>query len=455
MSDTDTDPASRQLLRSGLTAASRQRRISETSRQFWRAAPIVAAFSLGVAAVSLWAGWASILGLAALGMGFAGLTAYTLVRRRDRPVTDPVAARIDGEAGLGGELRSAAWFATHDTRDAWTDFHLDRAADRLNAVNWRERYPAARAPRAKLATSIMVIAALALSMTWTDRGRLSSAELAARAAVDAGKNRHVVPGQPLPPELQKQLAELLAAAESGIATDARLAASAELRELLAQLGELRDPASLKELARLMEANRDSSDQALKEIMSLAERTKRAAEQAAMPPEVRRALDELSKNLSELALAERALSTDPSAGAEAESGETAEANAETEADSASIQSATDADAGEGAGVMMVSDADARPGNSPGSGTGGGSSSEQGGGTMPDIERALRQETVDASTDGPGDNILTETRRKTEAGRATVTYTQGEPGAFDRSRAAAPPPVPEGRRSAVQTYFIRKP
>ena len=251
--ETDTAPASAgELVRAGLAAASRQRRISETSRQFWRAAPIVAALSLGVAAISLWAGWAAILAVGVLGLGFAGLTAYTFVRRRDRTATDTVAARVDADAGLGGELRSAAWFAAHDARDVWTDFHLDRAAVRLGAVDWVARYPAARAPRAKLATSVMVVAALGLSIAMTYRDRVSSEALTAASQNAAARDRLLVPGQPLPPELQKLLAELLAAAESGSASaEARLAASAELRELLAQLGELRDSAALKELARSM------------------------------------------------------------------------------------------------------------------------------------------------------------------------------------------------------------
>ena len=453
MSETDTPPGpAGQLVRTGLAAAFRQRRIRESSRHFWKAAPILAALGLGLAAISLWAGWAAIPALGVLGVGFAGLTAYTLVRRRARTVTDAVAAGIDRDADLGGELRSAAWFAAHDTRDAWTDFHLDRAAVRLDAVNWLERYPAVRAPRAKLATSVMVIAALGLSMTMTDRGRLSSSPLKANAAADAAP---LVPGQPLSPELQKQLADLLLAAElAGASTDARLTASAELRDLLAQLGELRDSEALKELARAMSANPILSDQMSKEMQALAERTRRASETAAMPPELRNALEKLSDNLSIAAAKEMDDSNDPVAAANAQSGETAKSKADAPS-SASIQSIQDADAGAGAGMIMMSDENATPGGDPGLGAGGGSAAANGGGTMPDIAKALRQETVEASTDSPGENVTTDTRHDTEHGSATITYTQSAPGAFDRSRAAAPPPVPEGRRSAVQTYFIRKP
>jgi hypothetical protein len=75
-------------------------------------------------------------------------------------------------------------------------------------------------------------------------------------------------------------------------------------------------------------------------------------------------------------------------------------------------------------------------------------------MPDFEQALRRETVDASADTPGANVLSEVRRKTEHGQATVAFSHSASGPSDASRAAAPPAVPEGRRASVQTYFTRK-
>ena len=73
----------------------------------------------------------------------------------------------------------------------------------------------------------------------------------------------------------------------------------------------------------------------------------------------------------------------------------------------------------------------------------------------LAAAFRQEIVEASQDNAGDNVDTEIRRKTEQGSATVAFTRGAAGQFDKSRAAAPPPVPEARRSGVQSYFVRKP
>jgi hypothetical protein len=78
-----------------------------------------------------------------------------------------------------------------------------------------------------------------------------------------------------------------------------------------------------------------------------------------------------------------------------------------------------------------------------------------GTMPGLADALRHETIEASTDTAGQNVLSETRRQTERGQATVPFTQTAPGASDRSLAGAPPPVPEDRRATVQSYFTRQP
>jgi hypothetical protein len=453
--ETDTSRPSGQLVRAELATASRRRRLHLTSRQFWQAAPIVAASGLIFGVIRLLAGWSWAVPLVVLGFGFGGLIAYTVVRRRDRGLSDTVAAGIDRDAALGGELRSAAWFATHETPDAWTAFHLDRAADRLHTVNWVEQYPPARAGRAKLATAAMVIATLSLSVAMTSRRPVSTAVAPETTPPKTPAAASIaVNGETLPPELLKLLAELLAAAESGNAPiDGKLASSAELRELLAHLAELRDAGALKELARAMNADPILLSDRAKE-MALADRTKKAAEMEALSPEIREALEKMSNNLS-IAANEEAADDDSDAAAVASAGEKAKPNEGTGAESPSIQSAKDADAGEGAGVMMVSSADARPGNTPGAGVGGGSSGQNGTGTMPDIERALRSETVEASTDNSGQNVLTEVRRKTEYGQATTSFTQGAAGAFDRSRAVAPPPVPEGRRSAVQTYFIRKP
>jgi hypothetical protein len=69
--------------------------------------------------------------------------------------------------------------------------------------------------------------------------------------------------------------------------------------------------------------------------------------------------------------------------------------------------------------------------------------------------LRKELVEAAADTQGDNVNKEDiRRKTEQGKSSIAYTRVAPATYERSRADAPPPVPEARRPLVQRYFIRK-
>ena len=64
-------------------------------------------------------------------------------------------------------------------------------------------------------------------------------------------------------------------------------------------------------------------------------------------------------------------------------------------------------------------------------------------------------IEANKDHDGANVDSEVRRKTEQGQASVTFTRGSSVKSDKSRAEAPAPVPEARRTNVQRYFTRKP
>ena len=74
----------------------------------------------------------------------------------------------------------------------------------------------------------------------------------------------------------------------------------------------------------------------------------------------------------------------------------------------------------------------------------------------LAQALRKEMVEANADALGENKEKEDRRKkTEQGKSTLGYTRvAPPAAFEPSRSAAPPPVPEARRQLLLNYFIRK-
>ena len=118
-------------------------------------------------------------------------------------------------------------------------------------------------------------------------------------------------------------------------------------------------------------------------------------------------------------------------------------------------AKESNAAAGAGMMMMAPQLGPRGNPSQGGFGGGGNSgpPANNGSLAALTQALRKETVEASADTAGENVLSETRRKTEHGQATVGFTRGDAVGAGPSRASAPPPVPEDRRGTVQTYFTR--
>jgi hypothetical protein len=451
---TDRHPGA--IIRTSIVAADSLRRRRDATRQVWQMAPVVAGIGLAFAVAARWGGWSRLLVFAVLALGAAALVAYAWIRGRALGMSDPMADRVDQDAQLHGELRSAAWFVDRVTSDPWVGLHLDRAAARAEKVDWKGLYPAVQARRAQIAAGVMVAATLVLSATLPERFGFRPEGAAIR------ETREAIPpdrlAELLPPELLKQLEALLAAAESANASPAQRAASAaELRALLAQLSQIKDAESLKALARTLDPNASKTALSAKDLKSLAERAKRTAEMASLSPEVRKALEKLSENLEDASDAAAGPPQDPQgamASKESQRGEAAQSTGKSDVDAASIQSVKEASAGAGAGVIMMSNEEAAMGGEPGLGVGGGSAPNNGGGQMAAIAQALKKETVEASTDTAGDNVLTDIRRKTEESAATVGFAKSASRSFDRSRAAAPPPVPEARRQGVQTYFIRK-
>lgn len=444
----------------GLSGADRLRRTREAGRRIWQAAPAIAAASLGLAAGSRWAGWPTSLAFIVPLVGVVTLIAYAAIVRRRRPISDGLSSRIDADAALDGELRSATWFAMHGAENPWVDLHLDRAAARVNGVDWAALYPPVRARRAQVASLLLIAGAVVLTISVP---RSVSANLDGRLARPDATLAADLPEDLLlliPPELQKQLEALLAASRDNTASPAARAASiAQLRALLAQLSQLKDREALNELARLAEANKEMlSADAAEQMKDLVDRTNLSSETSKLPPEIRKALEKLAENLSEKK-SEPGAPKDPTQALaekkDSQRGDSAKSDSGADVDEASIQSVKEASAGGGAGVMMMANDDAAMGGEPGMGVGGGSSPPSSGrGTLAAIAQALKHETVEASTDNPGENVQTEIKRKTEQGDAKVTFTGSATRAFDRSRVASPPPVPEARRPGVQTYFVRK-
>lgn len=453
------EPTSAERVLAGLAAADHHRRAGSASRALWRAAPGVAAAAVCVAALARWRGWSPVLSLSVLVMATVALLVRTWLLRRRRSVSDAGAAGIDRAAGLGGELRSARWFASSGPRDAWAEYHLDRAAARLATADWSALYPSAVAPRAKAATACLALCAVALAVPMPGRAiRLPS------AAAGAARPPAVRPGgsgqaEFLLPDVQKQLEALLAAAEKGTPLPPGApATAAELRSLITRLNALRDAGKLNELARAMAGGSGGrSDEPGKDLKAMSERARKAGQMPAVAPEVRDTLQKVSDDMADAANA--AHPPGDNGGAPVGSGDPQKANTAPgkkggEVDDASIQSVSEAEDGAGAGIIMMgSEEDAAGQSAPGLGLGGGSDARGRGGRMAELEAALRRETVEASMDNTGDNVQTDARRKTERGQARVTYSHNAAGTFDRARAIAPPAVPERRRAAVQTYFIR--
>ena len=422
----------------------------------WRVAPMAAAACALVAAVARWTGRSPFFPLMLLGISLATLAVYAYLARRERAISAAAAREIDKLAGLGGELRSASWFSGREIEEPWVDFHLARAAERLEATDWPRMYPPVRAHRAKAATALLAIAALVLALPVGGRAGAHAIGTGAGAAGKRGTN---AAAELLPPELRKQIEELLRKAEQGAAPgNAGALTAAEVRDLLEKLAQAKDRLDGKDANRGPDA--DAKQMALKgkELEELADRLKRASDISSLSPEVRDALKDAAEKLSEMGESQPGATKDPSdtaGAANADQGDAAQAKkGGNKYDDSSVKSAKDGSQGGGIGVIMTAKDSPDGAQEAGLGLGGGPSQKKGGGVMPELGAALRKETIEAYQEDTGEKPTQDLRRKTEKGTATVGYVSASPAAFEKGRATAPPAVPENRRAAVQTYFIRK-
>src|SRR4051812_49336584 len=99
-----TSPAS-DVVRARVADADRLRRMRDESRRVWRVAPLVAVVCLAVAAAARWAEWSPLVPVAAVLLAAAALALAVVMARRHRDVSDRVAAALDADASLNGELR--------------------------------------------------------------------------------------------------------------------------------------------------------------------------------------------------------------------------------------------------------------------------------------------------------------------------------------------------------------
>jgi hypothetical protein len=221
----------------------------------------------------------------------------------------------------------------------------------------------------------------------------------------------------------------------------------QLDKLLGQKSETPAKDAAAKAAKISEAD----------LKALAERSKKAADSSDVDPEVRDALADMSQKLSDQVTAQNAATKEPrdaaSAG-ETPSSESAQAQAGGNGkQDPSGQSVKEAAAGAGIGLIMMT-GDASSSKEAGLGLGGAPGGTPNNGRMPNLAAALRKETIESAKDDEGDKTVLGERRQTEQGSATAAYARTAPVAAGRGRSTAPPAVPETRKAAIRSYFIRK-
>jgi hypothetical protein len=452
--------SSADLVRKAVEAGDARRRARDVSVRLWRLAPVVAALCVVAAAANWWLRGSPVLPLAIVAGAVAVVAAYAVLQRRARPVSDAAACRLDSEGDFGGELRSAHWFAGRAAGDEWTSLHLHRAAERLRGTDWARLYPPVPVARARVITAALLAAAAAIGVVTPERTRVE-----ARGPFGVPVTGRVLargkamPLEAMPDDLRKRIEDLLASAEQGAGSPREQTEAAEMIwNMFTALNSDINAEKLKEVARAMDPTRRAdAAQAAKTLKELAGRSLKAADTRELPQDLRDALRQLGEALTTTAEAEQraAEATASNTPSNSASGNATATDSPASLDDSSIQMSRDQDAGAGTGLMMMSSQMKAMGQpSSGFGGAGNTGAEAPLGVAPEaLADALRRETVEASADVTGDNVLSETRRKTERGRAAVGFTQEAAGRSGRSRATAPPPVPEDLRGTVQSYFQR--
>jgi hypothetical protein len=439
---TTPDSPPRELVRARVEDADRQRRLRETSRRLWRVAPIAAAACLAIAGLGRVSGWSPYVSIGVIVLTAAGIGLAAFLARRPRTVTDADAAAIDAQAALNGELRSAHWFVQNAGNDAdgWIDFHVRRAAESIQRINWSDVYPADPASRAKAATVVFAAAALALAIVFP--GRASIAASNGRAAAEAEAKK------PTLADVIQQLEGLLADAELG---QGRALTAAEMQQLFSQLDKLRAERGAKGLKN--EGKPGAPSEA--DLKALAERAKNASENTANDPHVRDQLAEMAEKLSEPGAqnAEKNEPRDASEEGQQPGNDLSKSSSSSGDAPAGAQSVKEASSSAAVGVVMMTN-NGGGGKEASFAVSGGQELAGGRGQMPDLAAALRKETVESAQDNEGEKDVAGERRQTERGTATAAYAHTAAAPAGRGRSAAPPVVPESRRPALRSYFIRK-
>jgi len=223
----------------------RARRQHAAIRLIARWAPWVAGIACGASVVTLLAGVARPVGIVLLGVGvLAAAGLLVAARMRGLPADDAVAA-LDAAASLDGSLRSAYWFAGDTQRipesaaeATWVAFHLDHAASRAEATDWRHVYTRPPSARRWLATAVLASAVIALLRVESPRPTQAVA-----SAPDDPADTLIV----IPPHLVGEVVQGMKAMQAGkTPSKETLTAVGQALEIAKQ-----DPRARRELAALL------------------------------------------------------------------------------------------------------------------------------------------------------------------------------------------------------------
>jgi hypothetical protein len=256
----------------------------------------------------------------------------------------------------------------------------------------------------------------------------------------------------LPADVAAKLAALLEdMKKASLNKDAEQISLEEMKKLLANL----DPALQKKLMDLLAKQQDAQAKAKPKELAEDARADRAENSAAgLPEDVKWALDDMASRQ-----AQQDRQTNPSnPSASSETGQQGQGSQQAEQKMSMSQAASPLvrEAASDAASKMMMGGGGPMGGDSGPGAGGKKNEQTALGNPVLLAQALRKEMVEANADALGETKEKEDRRKkTEQGKSTLGYTRvAPPAAFEPSRSAAPPPVPEARRQLLLNYFIRK-
>lgn len=435
--------------------AERLRRRRLVAAWLRRVVPIVAGALLPIAVVVRWRHLPPAMFWAAFAASAVGVFIIAAVKSRVGDVTDADAARIDADAALDGELRSAHWFVAQSDTDAWTALHLERAAARVAAISWPAVYPPLGSARVWAGSAALALAAVAivLSAAWpAAMGRTGTGGVGGPGG--AGDIDGVLATKRLSGDLQKQIDDLIKAVQNGtMPLDVARAKISEMRDAVADL----DPKAQRALADAMKGEQPSdwnADDPDPEIDALAKKAEKAAAGGELPQDVKWSLQDLAAKLAKASRpnaepGDQTRAAKPDAGAR---GGDQPASPGDKMENAGLQMTRSA-AADGESSQMMATTGSPMGGERGA---NGENQKKGMVSAPiDLAGALRKETVQADADSQGSNVLAEMRRKSEQSHSTLAFTRVKPlAAYDKSHAMPPPPAPDALRPLLKQYFIRR-